>query len=77
MKKTKETRQEKWLKKFGADNTYNKDCKHYIKTDDECKCKLRMEMFFCNNKCAYATNQKLTNVVDGYGKVKGIKNVSK
>ena len=77
MKKTKETRQEKWLKKFGVDNTYNTHCKHYIEACDGAKCKLHMEMFYCNNKYVYATNQKLTNVVDGYGKVKGIKNVSK
>lgn len=53
--------QEKWLKKFGASNTYNKHCKHLSEKDGNYRCKIKMEMMFCGNKCAYATNQVGSN----------------
>lgn len=70
MDKKKELLQEKWLKKFGANNVYNKYCIHL---QENYSCKLKMDMMFCNNRCAYATNKKLTNTTDRYGKVNGIR----
>lgn len=66
------TKQEKWLKKFGADNVYNKHCNHLIK-GDKYSCKIKMDMQFCSNKCVYATNINGTNEVNNRGKVIGVK----
>lgn len=70
MRKNEETLQEKWLKKFGAEHVYNRHCVHL---QEDFTCKLKMDMMFCSNKCAYATNQKLTNTTDRYRKVNGIR----
>lgn len=66
------TQQEKWLKKFGAENVYNKHCEHLI-IGDLYSCNIRMDMSHCNKKCVYATNASGTNKVDGRGKYIGIR----
>lgn len=67
------TRQEKWLKRFGAENVYNKHCVHLEKKCDEYKCKIKMDMMFCGNNCSYASNRKGTLKTDARGKVVGIR----
>ena len=66
----KELMQDKWIRKFGAENVYNKHCEHLT---EDYKCKIKMDMMFCGNKCAYATNITGTNKVDKRGKVIGVK----
>ena len=66
------TQQEKWLKKFGAENVYNKHCEH-LNCDDGYSCRVKMDMLFCGNKCAYATNVKGTTKVDKRGRVIGVR----
>lgn len=68
----KKLQQDKWIDKFGEDNTYNIHCNHICKIDGEFKCGIKMEMMFCSNKCIYATNVKGTYKVDKKGKVIGI-----
>ena len=63
----KETNQEKWLKRFGAENTYNKHCKHLGKKDDKYVCTTKMDMLFCGNNCAFASNNKLSTKVKKRG----------
>lgn len=66
------TKQEKWLKKFGPENVYNKHCEHFI-SGETYSCKIKMDMQFCGNKCIYATNANCTNKVNWRGQVIGIK----
>ena len=66
------THQEKWLKKFGQGNVYNKHCDHLI-TGDKYRCKIKMDMSFCGNKCSYATNVNGTTKVNKRGIVIGIR----
>lgn len=73
MKVKKDTQQEKWLRKFGAEHVYNKFCMHYQIKKGEPYCKLKMDMCFCSRKCVYATNSNSTNKVDSYGRVKGVR----
>lgn len=73
MKKNNQNQQEKWLKMFGAEHVYNKHCHHLVIAGDEYKCKIKMDMTFCSNKCIYATNIEGSNKVDTKGKVVGVK----
>ena len=66
------TQQEKWIKKFGADNVYNKHCEH-LDNNDGYSCNIKMDMIHCNNRCAYATNVAGTNKVDKRGQVIGVR----
>lgn len=70
MKKKKELIRDKWIRKFGAENVYNKNCEHLT---DDYECSVKMDMLFCGNKCAYATNVNGTNKVNKRGKVIGLK----
>lgn len=73
MNKNSKNQQEKWLKMFGAENTYNIHCGHICQKNDEYYCEIHMEMLFCTSKCAYATNSKGTLKVDKKGKVIGVR----
>lgn len=70
MKKEKELMMDKWIRKFGAYNVFNKHCKHLT---EDFQCAVKMDMMFCSNKCSYDTNVKGSNMVNKRGKVMGIK----
>ena len=70
MKNKKELMRDKWLRKFGKNNVYNKHCEHLT---EDCYCAIKMDMMFCGNRCPYATNVKGTNVVSKRGKVIGVR----
>lgn len=66
------TKQEKWVKKFGAENVYNKYCEHFRKGVDKYYCKVRMDMTFCGSQCAYATNVPGSTKVNKKGTYIGV-----
>lgn len=68
-----DSNREKWIKKFGAENVYNKHCSHLCTKEGNYSCKLGMDMSYCSNDCVYATNSKLSNTVDQYGRANGVK----